>query len=130
MQPNDRAIEYVVRLVDDYLAGKMTAGELLDHTAQFCAEHPHENETVLAWLGDHADERIREIAQQIRERDRQAREQIMDITEIRKTSPLQPGMALSLYGGYEAAYDPKAFYAGDPFRTALETHAQYRISRE
>lgn len=209
MQQEDKEIEYIVKLVDNYLDGQMTAGELLDHAARFCAHHPNENEKVLDLLADHPDRSVQEAARQIREWNRQAREQIKDIVQIRRTSPLQPGVALLLYGGYDAAYaepwwlsgreyyratfidfidrgadkmpaafvelkeeldminyagfrhrgryallnlltiadwdasgtvmihvvdglpaDPKAFYAGDPFRTALETHAQYRISRE
>src|ERR1044072_693646 len=94
------ALEYV----REYEAGEITRGELSNELSKFCWAYPPERRELIDHLLEHPLESIQNVTREIQEMIRQQEEQVKDIDQIRKTSPLQPGVVLSLNAGYDAAY--------------------------
>jgi hypothetical protein len=90
--------------VEKYEAGEFTSGELLNEISKFCWNHPAEREQVLDDLSRNPFEAVQSVVQEVRDSIRQDEERIKDIDQLRRTSPLQPGVALILFGGYDSAY--------------------------
>ncbi len=90
--------------VYQYESGEITGFEMYFKLDKFCREYPAERDKLLDQLLEHPFERVRDEAQKIREEIRREEERIKDIDQIRITSPLQPGVALFLYSGYDGAY--------------------------
>jgi hypothetical protein len=71
-------------------------------------EHCHDNPAGaadIAWaLQQHSSEVARSIGRELTRFVEERANQIKDIEQIRRTSPLQPGTRLILSGGYSAAY--------------------------
>ena len=104
--------------VEEYEQGRITCGELLNKIANFCWQHPAERDNALDHLSEHPNESVQGVAHDIREMIRQAEEQIKDIDHIRRTSPLQPDVALFLYGGYDSAYSASWWLNGREYYKA------------
>lgn len=73
---------------------------------------------MLGQLSEHSDESVRGVAEEIREMIHRSEEQIKDIDQIRRTSPLQPGVALFLGGGYDSAYSEPFWLNGREYYKA------------
>ena len=87
-----------------YERGLLTSGEMFDKLYGFCWAHPTERDNFLSHLLEHPNKEVQKVAREIREMIRRTEEQNKDIDHIRRISPLQPGVTLWLYGGYDAAY--------------------------
>jgi hypothetical protein len=107
-----------LELVDKYENGFFTAGELLDKLCEFCRQHPAERDELLDHLLEHSIERVRNVAQEIREMILLEESRIKDIDHLRVASPLQPGVALFLYGGYDSAYSESWWLNGRQYYLA------------
>lgn len=97
-------IDRCVRALDrGYLSSVEFLGQIGKYASQSAA-HRDEALNRLDALLNHPQERVRDAVQQIRDMLFQEKTLIRDITQIRRTSPLQPGCRVQLSGGYTAAY--------------------------
>jgi hypothetical protein len=96
--------EELTRLIREYERGSITLVELEIHVLAYLGQFPQRQNEVLSALSTHPDESVREVARWVRDDLRKRQEQIKDIDQVRRTSPLKPGTRLTLGGGYTEAY--------------------------
>lgn len=95
-----------------YEAGLATSGEVLDALSRHCGENPAVGDEIVRRLAQHRLEAVRGMGREIERLRRQRDEQVTDVAVIRRTSPLKPGVRLSIGRGYTAAYEPQWWLNG------------------
>lgn len=88
------------RLIRLHVDGNISGCELEGKVLQYLWKLPEQKDAVLKSLSNHADKSVRRVAGCVADLLRKCEEQIKDIDQIRRTSPLHPGTRLTLAGGY------------------------------
>jgi hypothetical protein len=99
---NDLCVGELIALYD---AGHITRLEVFDNVWQHCAADANMLETIVERMAKHHEQWVRETAADIQSSITRRENRVTDISEIMKSSPLQPGIRIRLDGGYEP-HDP------------------------
>jgi hypothetical protein len=93
--------EELNRLVQLHDRGEITRLEVEESILDYLWQLPQQKDEVLEALSVHPDDFVRQAVPGIQRIMRRRDEQIKDMDQIRRTSPLQPGTRLKLSGGYD-----------------------------
>lgn len=95
---------FVSAVLARYRAGEMTRDEVVEAVLRRCHEQPAAAAALVRILRQHPEESARGVGGDVQELLRRRAQQVKDIEQIRRSSPLRPGSRLALGGGYTAAY--------------------------
>jgi hypothetical protein len=118
MQNENNNMLVPLKIVDDYECGELSYYEMLNELCKFCWRYPAERDKLFDYLLEYPMEKVNEVALEIQEMIRNSEKQSNDLNQIRKTSPLQPGVVLFLGGGYDAAYSNPWWLNGQTYYRA------------
>jgi hypothetical protein len=97
-----RSRSSVSELLSLYEGGAVTSLEVLDAVYEHCYDKPAVAAEIARALHERSSERVRWLGHELQCLVRQREDQIKNVEQIRRTSPLQPGTRLILSGGYWA----------------------------
>ena len=83
--------------------GFIAGNEFVEKVFYYVWRYPDQRSDVANQLANHPDAAIREALASIQDLFGRIEEQIRDVTQIRRSSPLRPGSRLVLDGGYDVA---------------------------
>ncbi len=94
----------------------VTKPELETRVWACVAKFPELKDEIVSALLNHTNEDIRHCGQMVHEQFQRIANQVTDVEQIRKTSPLQPGTGVKVGGGETSAYSCPVWLDGREFR--------------